>query len=358
MLNNNDLNSFEYQPFFEFSGPTYISDTNFRFVDWNTAFFALIAKPLKLELGMHVQKFVENLTNKEEIFKRVQTIFSLGKAPKVDSEVLIYEHPQYSKIELYKLATQIFEFNGNEKVWVVHLTVGTNSSQYEQVISLIIESLERRTNEDFVTGVIEDCFRPLPNYQELLRLFVHSLFDSEIKPERIVLSGMAHSDIWNYWPTHMNSHITIIENNSMMIDLAQQKIKKNKIKNVNFKKQAVDIFSTNLKNYFSVVGICDGLVRSSNHKEYIERALGSLQPNGRLSILSFHDESDPEQIVTEDLYNYKVPKIKEMFAHLKSNPNQFHLPKQDFLKNIFFQKKIKIKSWDTCLNNQILKIIV
>lgn len=358
MLVNSELSGFRYQPFFEFSGPTYILDTNFRFIDWNTSFFDLIAKPLKLELGMHVQKFVENLANKDEVFKRVQSLFTLGKTPKVDSEVLIYEHPQYLKIELHKLATQTFEFDGNEKVWVVQLTVGTNSSQYEKVIQLITESLERRTNEDFVAGIIEDCFRPLPSYQDLMRSFVESLFDADVKPERILISGMAHSEIWNHWPKHMCSQITVIENNSMMIELAQQKIIKNNIKNVSFKKQAVDVFSTNLINHFSVVGICDGFVRSSNHKEYIENAQSSLQPKGRLNILTFIEESDPDQIVIEEAYNSLVPKIKEMFALMKSKPNQFHLPKQDVLKAVFSQKKIKLKSWEACLNNQILKVIV
>src|SRR5262249_25693800 len=68
----------ERRPILDLVGPSYILDNVFHFMDWNTSFDFLVARPLRLRRGCHVQSFLERLQNWQEVWKRSNRRFVPG----------------------------------------------------------------------------------------------------------------------------------------------------------------------------------------------------------------------------------------------------------------------------------------
>lgn len=105
-------------------GPTYILDKSFQFADWNAAFEALIAIPLKLKRGSHVAEFLTKLDNWETdedrgVKRRSTEDFRPGNVPTEHHELLEFNSPHVGLVVFDKLASQL---RGSDGFWCVSLS--------------------------------------------------------------------------------------------------------------------------------------------------------------------------------------------------------------------------------------------
>ena len=121
----------ERAPILNVIGPTYILDKNYNFVDWNTAFELIVAHPLGLIRGSHVESFLKHLRNWSSVFRRSNEKFVPGNIPTVDVETLEFDSNEYGLIVFNKIATQLLSTNGRLRAWCVNLNVSSVQRPYE-----------------------------------------------------------------------------------------------------------------------------------------------------------------------------------------------------------------------------------
>jgi ubiquinone/menaquinone biosynthesis C-methylase UbiE len=108
---------------FDLTGPGYLLDSRFHFIDWNPLFDKLLAKPMGLVRGHHVEDLVLQLDNSVDVINRSLVDFRPGQSPLVHGELLTFRSPDYGLIKFHKLASQIPGKAGDTQGWLVHLNV-------------------------------------------------------------------------------------------------------------------------------------------------------------------------------------------------------------------------------------------
>lgn len=161
-------------PLLENLVPTYILDSEFRFVHWNAAFQAIVASPLKLRRGAHVQTFLEKLENWDsEVRPRSVKDFPPNVSdttyPRVHSEHLKLRTPKSGYIDFIKVASRINGADGDwcvllnisyaekgEAIWILLAEVMTRDetwSRYAESYDLIIANFSQ--NQHLVDRVVD-----------------------------------------------------------------------------------------------------------------------------------------------------------------------------------------------------------
>jgi hypothetical protein len=126
---------------FEAIVPTYLLDEAYHFLDWNRCFDEILAKPLKLERGMHAAEFVSLWANQKEALERSAKVFAVGKTPKVDHEPVVFKSRTYGQIEFQKLAVALHFEKTDEIGWVVSLNI-RNADKLDLLFSDLLKFSE------------------------------------------------------------------------------------------------------------------------------------------------------------------------------------------------------------------------
>jgi len=138
--------------------PTYILDEEFRFLHWNAAFQGIVAEPLKLTRGSHVQTFLERLENwKSEVSPRSVKDFPPKVPevtyPRVHTESLKLRTEKFGYIDFTKIASHVRDDKGN---WCVIL----NISYAERQDTIWKQLREAMTREESWSRYAE-CYDPI-----------------------------------------------------------------------------------------------------------------------------------------------------------------------------------------------------
>jgi len=102
--------------------PTYLLDNKFRFLHWNASFQALIAEPLSLMRGAHVETFLKQLVNWDEVAQRSARDFPPegSKYPRVHVESLKLQTSRWGYVDFTKVASHVRDKEAN---WCVMLNI-------------------------------------------------------------------------------------------------------------------------------------------------------------------------------------------------------------------------------------------
>src|SRR5262249_4475573 len=104
-------------------GPTYILDPGYYFLDWNTAFERLFAKPFSLFRGQHAQEFIKHFVNREGVENRARAVFGRITVPPLDMEKIVINSTEFGTLELWKIAAGIYDEMGELAAWSVALNI-------------------------------------------------------------------------------------------------------------------------------------------------------------------------------------------------------------------------------------------
>lgn len=100
--------------------PMYMLDSNFRIIDWNSAFSLCFDRTMEGRRGMSVLEWTYFLDNYEEVLEHGIAAFSVAKdPPRIDVEELHYTSHRYGSISGTKRAYQIPNDDGSCLGWLI-----------------------------------------------------------------------------------------------------------------------------------------------------------------------------------------------------------------------------------------------
>jgi ubiquinone/menaquinone biosynthesis C-methylase UbiE len=165
---------------FDVIGPCYLLDENFYFLDWNIAFDELIARPLGLTRDDHALDFVRKLTNCDEVIEHSREVFGIGREnPMVDTEFLLFEHPNFGLIEFLKVAAQLSDDHGEPLAWAVHLNI-VLAEKNTELRKHLAATLADKLNWSRYAFAYDKLLMPFDEYHQLVELVVSKVEGADI----------------------------------------------------------------------------------------------------------------------------------------------------------------------------------
>jgi SAM-dependent methyltransferase len=154
-----------------YSTPTYFLDPHLAVVHWNVAFELIFQPILPAIRRHHVNHFIVELANQDEVFDHARVftdkVNEEGQLPLVDLEPLVYESPDYGRVEFIKVATQLADGDANLKAWSVSLLLKKIDWP------LYLRDLEERLREDRLWGLYavsyDAILRGFKPYEDLIQ---------------------------------------------------------------------------------------------------------------------------------------------------------------------------------------------
>ena len=200
----------------QYSVPTYYLDCNYHVVDWNVAFelvFSRIAAELR---GKHVNWFIAQLDNAEQVFRHAQE-FSDREIPLIDLEPLVYTAAEYGETRFLKVASQLHDEAGNYRGWSVALIVQqTNWARLQK-------DLKERLTEDKIWSVYAASYDAvLLNYENYGQLIDKVISVIPEKNQVVVDLGAGTGNVTERLLKQGHT-VTVVENTYAMLDRLRAK---------------------------------------------------------------------------------------------------------------------------------------
>ena len=301
----------------DLTGPTYLLDANFHFLDWNPAFDEVVAKPLRLLRGTHAENFIIALDNSREVIARAQQRFQESQGmPLVDCEVLRIKTPRHGLISFRKIAVQIAETAEHGLVWSVHL----NIEQAENG-NRLWEDLERRltaeTNWSRYAESYDQMLLHFPEYDKLLSQVSDLLGNAKRCAD--LGAGTGNSTL-RLLANHPERLVSAFESNETMLQYLRAKLVK--AENVNAVPR-VTIYKGDLtlslrefpENSFDGALMLNVLYAVDDPGRCLSEVFRVLQPDACLALSTPHSETDVARlfnVIRRDL------KAQGLYAQLRS----------------------------------------
>jgi len=301
----------------DLTGPTYLLDANFHFLDWNPAFDEVVAKPLRLLRGTHAENFIIALDNSREVIARAQQRFQESQGmPLVDCEVLRIRTQRHGLISFRKIAVQIAETAEHGLVWSVHL----NIEQAENG-NRLWEDLERRltaeTNWSRYAESYDQMLLHFPEYDKLLSQVSDLLGNAKRCAD--LGAGTGNSTL-RLLANHPERLVSAFESNETMLQYLRAKLVK--AENVNAVPR-VTIYKGDLtlslrefpENSFDGALMLNVLYAVDDPGRCLSEVFRVLQPDACLALSTPHSETDVARlfnVIRRDL------KAQGLYAQLRS----------------------------------------
>jgi len=300
----------------DLTGPTYLLDANFHFLDWNPAFDEVVAKPLRLLRGTHAENFIIALDNSREVIARAQLRFQENQGmPLVDCEVLRIKTPRHGLITFRKIAVQIAE-TSERLVWSVHLNI-----EHAEKADLLWEDLERRlTAETNWSRYAESYDQMLLNFREYHKLLSQmSDLLGDAKRCADLGAGTGNSTL-RLLANHPERLVSAFESNEIMLQHLRAKL----VKAENLRAvRRVAIYKGDLtlslrefpENSFDGALMLNVLYALDDPERCLYEVFRVLQPGACLALSTSHSKTDVAHlfdVIREDL------KAQGLYAQLRS----------------------------------------
>jgi SAM-dependent methyltransferase len=203
-----------------YTTPTYFLDTHLAVVGWNPAFELIFRRILPAIRHRHVNNFIIELANQNEVFAHAREFTEKvkeGQLPLVDLEPLVYESPDYGKVEFMKVATQLTDTDANLKAWSVALLPKKIDWKLFQT------DLEERLREDRLWGVYavsyDALLRGFKAYEDLIQDVISGI---PAGATRVLELGAGTGNVTEKLLLR-NYRVTTVENNPFMLEKIAEK---------------------------------------------------------------------------------------------------------------------------------------
>jgi SAM-dependent methyltransferase len=208
-----------------YTTPTYFLDTHLAVVGWNVAFELIFRPILGAIRRRHVNNFIIELANQNEVFEHARDFTEKvkeGELPLVDLEPLVYESPDYGKAEFIKVATQLTDADANLKAWSVALLPKKIDWKLFQ------RDLGERLREDRLWGVYavsyDALLRGFEPYEDLIQGVISGI---PAGARRVLELGAGTGNVTEKL-LQRNYRVMAVENNPFMLEkMAEKRLGKN-----------------------------------------------------------------------------------------------------------------------------------
>jgi ubiquinone/menaquinone biosynthesis C-methylase UbiE len=211
----------EKRAIFDLIGPSYVLDRAYHFMDWNTSFELLVAKPLGLQRGTHVITFLNKLANWTDVFDRSNKVFLPGQDPVIDVEPLQYQTSTYGMITFHKVASQIPNTRGPSKAWSVQLNISNIEKNSERFWDDMANDLRRHAVWSRYAESYDKVISPFTEYKKLLELLVSYVGNAA----RCADLGAGTGNVTvRLLSDHNSRTVFAVEKNEAMLECLQRKL--------------------------------------------------------------------------------------------------------------------------------------
>lgn len=301
-----------------YSTPTYFLDPHLAVVSWNVA-FELIFKPILPSIRRrHVNYFIVELANQDEVIDHAREFTERvkdGQLPLVDLEPLIYESPDYGRVEFIKVATQLTDGEASLKAWSVALLLKKIDW------TLYLGSLEERLREDRLWGLyavsydaILQRFRP---YQDLVEDVIGALPSA---PSRILELGAGTGNVTQRL-LERNYNVMAVENNPYMLEKMAAKGLRSKPKLTVLLESVEDTEFDNRRNFDAAVAV-NVVYALEDPLRCFRKVAEALRRGGIFALSTTHSNTNLDALleaIKADLESgARLPEYREHYERLVS----------------------------------------
>ena len=287
-------------------GPTYILDQNFQFLDWNPMFDELIAKPLGLMRGLHVESFILELENKSQVIKRSNRIYKQTIYPIVDIERLVLK-TKYGKVAFKKIASKIPN-DMNIDLWSVNLNIVSADNSV-----LMWRDLRKRIKKDVNWSLYAKAYDHVllnfDSYNALVAEIVDKLGDAKNVVD--LASGTGNNTIELI--KEPNRTVWALENNQEMLEYMWDKVVKlniDAINNVNIVKGDLILSLREFDDdFFDGAVMMNALYAIDDRAHCLREIYRVLKPGAVLVYSSSTQDTDIEHLFNKIRENFNEKSI-------------------------------------------------
>jgi ubiquinone/menaquinone biosynthesis C-methylase UbiE/PAS domain-containing protein len=289
---------------FDVTVPAYLLDTSFHFLDWNTAFDELIAKPLKINRSRHALEFIQALDNCGEVIERSKKRFGYNRPnPIVDIEPLIFRSPELGEIRFQKIAAQIVDQNGNPTAWSVTLNI-EHAEKPAELWKLIEERLTDEYNWTRYAVSYDRLLLPFKAYTDMVEKVVAMVGPSKLCVDLGAGTGTPAVRLLESNPERI---VWAIDYNDAMLQFLQAKAREKSRNDPSILNRLTTIKGNLLrltqlssqKNYFDAAVMINVLYAVEDPVACLTRAADLLKPAGTLVLTTPHKGTDVRKLFVE-----------------------------------------------------------
>lgn len=286
------------RPIFDLIGPAYLLDNTFHFVDWNPAFDEIVAKPLNLHRGDHVEALVVKLEDRDDVIERSLKIFK-PPYPLVDSEPLTLQTDKYGKVIFHKLAAQIPDDFGNVRGWSISLDV-TQAEQEEKIWEDVKARLIEYVNWSKYAVSYDKLLMDFPEYTKLLDLVISKIEDAQICADLGAGTGNATIKLLR---DKTDREVWAIEPNEVMLEFLASKVERSDNENGTNFAERLYIAKSPISRcdeiggaHFDAAVMTNVLYAVENPLECLRNVNRMLKDGGILALSTSTNETDVDQL--------------------------------------------------------------
>ena len=198
-----------------YTTPTYFLDPHLAVVHWNVAFELVFKSILPAIRRRHVNYFIVELANQNEVFDHAREFTDKvndGELPLVDMEPLVYESPDYGRVEFVKIATQLTDRDATLRAWSVALLLKKIDWK------LYLRDLEERLREDRLWGLYaisyDAILRGFKPYEDLIQNVLSGI---PSRATRVLELGAGTGNVTQQLLLR-NYNVMTVENNPFMLE--------------------------------------------------------------------------------------------------------------------------------------------
>ncbi len=284
-------------------GPTYILDSNFQFLDWNPMFDELIAKPLGLMRGVHVESFILELENKSQVIKRSNRIYKQNIYPIVDIEPLFLS-TKYGVVEFKKIASKIPN-DINIDLWSVNLNIVSAENS-----ALMWRDLRKRIKKDVNWSLYAKAYDQVllnfDSYKTLVTDVVEKLGDAKNVVDLASGTGNNTIELLTKDPSRT---VWALEYNQEMLEYMWDKVAElnfNAINNINIVKGDLILSLREFDdNFFDGAVMMNALYAMDDRAHCLREIYRVLKPGAILVYSSSTKDTDVEHLFSKIRENLK-----------------------------------------------------
>lgn len=301
-----------------YSTPTYFLDTHLAIVSWNVAFELAFKQILPTIRRRHVNNFIIELANQNEVFEHAREFTEKvkdGHLPLVDLEPLVYESPDYGKMEFIKVATQLTDADANLKAWSVALLPKKIDWKLFQ------RDLEERLCEDRLWGVYavsyDALLRGFKPYEDLIQDVISGI---PADATRTLELGAGTGNVTEKLLLR-NYRVIAVENNPFVLEkMAEKRLASNR--NLTLLMESLENTDFDGQSDFDAVVAVNVAYALDDPPACFRKVAGTLRRGGVFALSTTHSNTNLDALlegIRDDLVSKgKIESCREHYERLVS----------------------------------------
>jgi ubiquinone/menaquinone biosynthesis C-methylase UbiE len=280
---------------FDVSVPAYFLDQHYKFLDWNPAFNFLIARPLGLVRGRHVEDWILSLENVTEVIERSLTTFTPTQTPLVDMEALDFRSPSYGRIRFKKVAAQLCSGDGSNIGWCVTLNIA-HADREDLLWKDLDAHLRTEINWSKYASAYDQLLTNFDAYNELISSATEMIADSRRCADLGAGTGNVCQKLLDDDPTR---EVWAFEMNAAMLGHLQRKLPDRDDRLFVINGDLMISLREFKREYFDAAIMINSLYAIDDPARCLQEIYRILRPGGQLVLSTSHCETDLDHLFSE-----------------------------------------------------------